>query len=81
MIKPAYVLGFGFSEGAAAVFVSNEQAMGIGFIDKAGKMIVEPRFQYVYGFSDSRALIQIGKPPGLWGYIDRSGNYIWKPSK
>ena len=59
----------------------------IGYIDKTGEMIVEP--QFAYGFNFSNGIAQISSDMS-WdnlgyidrrGYIDKTGKYIWKPTK
>ena len=47
-----------------------------GYIDRAGKVVIQPRFYEVQWFSGGLAQVQID---GKLGYIDRSGSYVWKP--
>ena len=48
-----------------------------GYIDKQGVMIVKPVFNWAGNFSDGIAGVNIGSK---WGYIDKAGNYVWKPT-
>ena len=47
-----------------------------GFIDRSGKVVVEPRFDLTFHFSEGLAAVQIG---GKWGYIDKTGKMVIKP--
>ena len=47
-----------------------------GYIDKTGKIILKPQFDFAGRFSDGLALIRVGSE---YGYIDRSGEFIIKP--
>ncbi|MCU1236887.1 MAG: Leptospira repeat protein [Candidatus Solibacter sp.] len=44
-----------------------------GYIDTAGKMVVEPRFDWASEFSEGMARVTIG---GKTGYIDRTGKLV-----
>jgi len=58
-----------------------------GYIDKTGKMVIEPKFGRGFPFSNGIAMVSFDEPPdvllaiGRRGYIDRTGNYIWQPTK
>jgi len=62
-----------FSEGLAPVQSFNK----IGFIDKAGKVVIEPLFRGTQGFSEGLAGVMIIGSDGnyVWGFIDRTGNF------
>jgi len=47
-----------------------------GFIDTAGKIVIEPQFDSTKAFSDEMSLIGIG---GKYGYINRSGEIVIEP--
>jgi hypothetical protein len=49
-----------------------------GYIDKTGKIVINPQFDYANQFSDGLAAVYIGDK---YGYIDRTGKYVWEPSK
>lgn len=49
-----------------------------GFIDKTGKIVIKPEFDYVGPFSEGLAVVWIGNK---YGYIDKTGKYIWKPTE
>ena len=65
-----------FSQGLAAVKRSSKW----GYIDKQGSVVVEPLF-------DNNALpfragiAQVRLSSGDLGYIDKSGEYVWKPAR
>lgn len=49
----------------------------IGFLDKAGKQIIPPRYDAVYKFSGGVAPARIGsKKEGRWGLVDVDGNEV-----
>jgi len=55
-----------------------------GYIDRAGKIVIEPRFYIPGEFHHGIAFVT--SDPLDWeghvvkkGYIDRSGKYIWGP--
>jgi hypothetical protein len=58
-----------FSEGLAPVKVDEKW----GFIDKKGRMVVEPKFDGAESFSDGMARVKLGE---LWGYIDHTGTLV-----
>ena len=61
-----------FSEG----LVSVEQNDKVGFIDKAGKQVIPPRYADAQPFSEGLAAVRI---KGKYGYIDRSGKMVIPP--
>ncbi len=44
-----------------------------GFIDKTGKVVVEPQYDYVEPFSEGMARVEIGDK---WGFIDEKGKLV-----
>src|SRR5437764_7855136 len=48
----------------------------IGFIDRAGKMIIEPQFEDAIHFQDGVASV---KAHGKWGYVDSNGKWVISP--
>ena len=51
-----------------------------GYIDKTGKIVIAPKFDYASGFTEGLAEIRVGNPEtGLFGYIDTSGKIVIKP--
>ena len=82
VINPIYDDVKPFSEGMAAVKVNGKY----GFIDKTGRMVIEPAYKFVRsiykdGRSFSNGLAVVEDNDGAIGYIDKSGNYVWKPTK
>lgn len=66
-----------FHNGVANVFNGQRD----NFIDKDGKII--SRHDFIRGFSSfEHGLAQIRTyPNGGWGYIDKTGRYVWDPKK
>lgn len=66
-----------FSEGLAPVLSFNK----LGFIDKTGRVVIEPLFRETSGFSEGLAAVKIIGSEGqyAWGYIDRAGRFAVAP--
>lgn len=47
-----------------------------GFIDRTGKIVIEPAFDLTFHFSEGLAAVQID---GKWGYIDTTGKFVIQP--
>jgi len=83
IIPQGYDAVWDFSEGLAAVYQDKKW----GFIDQTGKIVIKPQFERVNEFRDGLALVGVekGDIPGgthwIWGYIDKSGLFVWKPSE
>lgn len=50
-----------------------------GYIDKTGRLIVEPKFDWGWKFSEGLAKVRVGSGLGKEGYIDRTGRVIIEP--
>ena len=51
-----------------------------GYIDKQGKMVVNPQFDVAHPFVDGLAAVRIGdESTGKWGYIDKQGKMVVNP--
>jgi hypothetical protein len=51
-----------------------------GYIDKTGKIEIEPQFDKAYKFSEELARIRIGdEKTGKYGYIDTTGKFVVNP--
>jgi hypothetical protein len=48
----------------------------VGFIDRAGHVVIEPQFDEACGFSEGLSLAAAN---GRWGYIDQSGEFVIPP--
>lgn len=62
----------GFSEGLAPIAT----AKGWGFIDKTGKIVIEPKRIYPIGFSEGLCPVAVDKN---FGYIDKTGKTVIEP--
>lgn len=71
--KPYFKYCHPFSEGMAAFADDNSRW---GYVNKAGKVVIEPQFQDALPFSEGLAPVQVKK---LWGYVDLKGNMVIKP--
>jgi hypothetical protein len=63
--------GLAFSEGRAY----NDHGK-LGYIDKAGRQVISPRYNDAQPFSEGLAVVNLG---GKYGYIDRSGKMVIPP--
>lgn len=77
-----------FSEGLAVAGIKTDSGLKLGYIDRTGKVVIPPKFQgareFVDGIAEVRSYVKAGDGPGphrttLIGYIDRAGQYIWRP--
>ncbi len=60
---------FWFSEGLAPVRLKWKW----GCIDRSGKLVAEPQYDYTHGFSEGLAGVKLN---GRWRFIDRSGTVL-----
>lgn len=73
-------LAYPFSEGLARLLVNHD----FGFIDRTGKIVIKPDFDYAEDFSEGLAAVRVTVDQGtwsdnLWGYIDKSGQFVIPP--
>ncbi|SAL87411.1 KWG Leptospira [Caballeronia arvi] len=73
-------LGGSFVEGLAVVEFGTSatptrraQRGKFGFIDKAGRLAINPQYDFASSFSDGLAVVEVD---GKYGYIDHTGNMI-----
>ena len=68
-----------FSEGLAAVILADDKGrLKGGYIDRLGNMAIPPRFDRNFNFHDGLAQVVIDRKIG---YINKTGKYVWKPTK
>lgn len=66
-----------FSEGLAAVQKDGKW----GYIDKTGKMTIEPQWESAHAFVNGLAMVvEKVSSEDKFGYIDTAGKYIWQPT-
>ena len=84
VIKPQFRSAGMFSEGLAPVnsepSASRTELTGVdtGFIDKTGNVVIKLQFDGASSFVNGIAKVEVD---GKWGYIDKKGYYIWKPTR
>jgi len=90
IIKPQFDKAEEFSDGLAAAAIKGKW----GFIDKSGAFVIEPQFNEAHSFISGLAFVKVGSydanavidviggidTAGKWGYINKSGKYIWQPT-
>ena len=69
-------IGWFGQEGLAAA----ERRGKWGFIDRTGRFVIEPQFDYVYNFACGLAHVQKGRRNPKWGLIDTGGRFVLPPS-
>jgi hypothetical protein len=94
IISPDFEPGstlYPFSEGLAAVAVADSPTAvhlakrypgggRFGYIDRTGKLVIKPRFDWAHAFSDGMARVRIGAPhEGKFGFIDKTGTLAIQP--
>jgi hypothetical protein len=53
----------------------------IGYIDHAGKRVIEPQFQEGMEFKEGLAAVRAAKQDGNpWGFVDKKGKWVIRPS-
>jgi hypothetical protein len=64
-----------FSEGLSIVEVGGTCGLGgrYGFMDKMGRLVIDPRYELVGPFSEGLAAARLA---GNWGFIDRRGDVV-----
>jgi len=71
-IPKGYSYAEQFSEGLARVWRPGD---GYGFMDKTGKVVIQPRYDDADDFLEGLAAIR-KDDEGPWGYIDRNGEQV-----
>lgn len=67
------LIGSKFSEGLARITISDKQ----GYIDKTGRIVIQPQFAYTSDFHEELARIGIGTHQE--GYINKTGKIVVQP--
>jgi hypothetical protein len=76
VIKPQFDDALlGFFEGLAEVQIGGKW----GYIDKSGNIVIKPQFDGTSGFQEGLAKVFIGGKEA--GYIDKTGRYVWEPTR
>ncbi|EPZ6837050.1 WG repeat-containing protein, partial [Campylobacter coli] len=42
-------------------------------MDKSGKFVIKPKFDYVWSFGEGLAAVKLN---GKWGFIDKNGEFV-----
>ena len=67
--------GFMFGLAPAEIFDPNTGEEGYGYINKYGEVVVEPKYEYVSGFTES-GLARVQNTGYKYGYIDSTGREV-----
>jgi hypothetical protein len=61
----------------------NSKGKTYGYVDKTGAMTINPTFTLAESFKNGLASVTTGKKYEEFkrGYIDKSGNYVWEPTR
>ena len=69
----------GCSKDSIALFPARENGK-CGYINKEGKFVINPKFNYAWSFSEGLARVRIGdEETGKYGYINKEGQFVIKP--
>ena len=63
-----------YKEGLASFAVTDKEETKWGFVDKTGKVVINPQFKSTKNFSDGKCAVQ--NNDGKWGYIDKEGKIV-----
>lgn len=74
VVQGGYAFAWSYSEGLAAVTPPGEKRFG--YVDRAGVMVIPPRFDRAYWFREGRAAVEVD---GKVGYIDATGAWVIEP--
>ena len=76
MVIPAtYTIASPFSDGLAAVAITNDQQMWrYGFIDESGQWVIPPTYSAANAFGSGLAPVAMDN--FKWGFIDRNGETV-----
>jgi len=69
-----------FHEGLCKISGKHTKLTISGFIDKQGNMVIEPVFNWASSFINGLACVTVNNKMD-YGYIDKTGKYIWGPIK
>ena len=91
-IFPCHLATYSFAEGLALIAVGGElrgrhypalHDAKYGYVDKAGRIAIQPQFDFADSFSEGLALVKIGnsgqQAAPEYGYINRSGQVVIQP--
>ena len=69
-----YANAYSFREGLAPVALSDGHGRSKwGFVDRRGRMVIRPQFDYAWQFYEGLASVQFDN---LWGAVDKSGRLV-----
>lgn len=71
IVEPKY----DYMEGAEGLFVFRDDDR-CGFMDKTGKIVIEPQYESAEVFSEGLAVVVVN---GKYGYIDKTGKLVIEP--
>jgi KWG Leptospira. len=63
-----------FKEGLAAFSIVDSSGLKWGFVDKEGKVVINPQFSSADNFCNDKCAVE--NADGKWGYIDKDGKII-----
>ncbi len=70
---------FSFSDGLAKVYRGKK----VGFVNRIGKEVIPCQLFGAEPFKNGLAKVTVGdygSETGWWGYVDKTGNFVWRPS-
>jgi len=70
------------NKGGRVLRVPSPQIQGgkWGYVDREGKVVIEPRFDFPGKFTEGMAPVNVGGiGKGKWGYVDNTGKMVIEP--
>jgi hypothetical protein len=83
VIRPQFVYAGQFKEGLAPVAIRKSGKRVYGFINRVGQFAIPPQYDDVKEFRHGLAMVSFQDSRGevtKFGYIDKKGRYVWKPT-
>ncbi len=73
VIEPQFDWAGSFSEGLARVEINDKE----GYINRSGRVVIGLQFDFAGAFSEGLARVREDNDD-KWGYIDKTGKYVWR---
>lgn len=79
VIRPTWNRALGFRGGVSPVMKGSMDGGLWGCIDSVGNVVVETSYELAMPFFDGLGFVQDSEH--RWGYVDRTGKFVWEPVK
>ena len=82
LMASGFIVSFGCQKPPTTQLFVVQLGGKVGYIDKTGRVVIQPKFDSVKPFSEGMAAVQVGSFEsglGKWGYIDQTGRLVIAP--